>query len=93
MKPTIGRIVHYTLSGMDVAKITQARTKDLDTEGNAVREGDVFPMLITRVWGSTPESAVQGQVFLDGNDTLWVTAVVVGEGPRTYAWPTITKEN
>ncbi len=56
--------------------------------GNPVREGDAYPMLITRVWGNEPESMVQGQVFLDGNDALWITSVAVGTGPRTYAWPT-----
>lgn len=55
--------------------------------GNEAAEGDTFPMLITRVWGNTPESAVNGQVFLDGNDVLWTTSVVVGEGPRTFSWP------
>ena len=87
MTPTIGRIVQYTLSELDATKITQARTEDLDTSGNAVRAGDIFPMLITRVWGSTPESAVNGQVFLDGNDSLWVTSASVGEGPGHFAWP------
>ena len=55
--------------------------------GNNASEGDVYPMLITRVWGSNPEAAVNGQVFLDGNDVLWATSVCVGEGPRTFSWP------
>lgn len=55
--------------------------------GNGVKEGDTFPMMITRVWGSNPEAAVTGQVFLDGNDVLWATSVCVGEGPRTFSWP------
>lgn len=56
--------------------------------GNRVTAGDVFPMLIVRCWGTTPESSVNGQVFLDGNDVLWVTSVSVGEGDRRFAWPT-----
>ncbi len=56
--------------------------------GNDAKEGQTFPMLITRVWGDTPTCAVNGQVFLDGNDVLWVTSVSVGEGPRTFSWPT-----
>lgn len=56
--------------------------------GNDAKEGDVFPMLITKVWGDTPTSAVNGQAFLDGNDVLWVTSAAVGEGPRTFSWPT-----
>ena len=56
--------------------------------GNEVKEGQVFPMLIVAVWGPSETSAVNGQVFLDGNDVLWATSVSVGEGPRTWAWPT-----
>lgn len=55
--------------------------------GNAAVEGDVRPMVITHVWGNQPDSAVNGSVFLDGNDLLWVTSVCVGTGPRTYSWP------
>ena len=47
--------------------------------GNEVTEGDTFPMLITRVWGSDPTSAVNGQVFLDGNDVFWATSRSVGD--------------
>jgi hypothetical protein len=100
--PTIGRIVHYTLSEQDAGQINSrrgdaaARSKAIAEEktgyvahiGNSAAAGDVYPLVITRVWGDTPESAVNGQVFLDGNDTLWVTSVSVGEGPRTFAWPT-----
>lgn len=55
--------------------------------GNDVKEGDTFPMLVVKMWGDTPTSAVNGQVFLDGNDVLWATSVCVGEGPRTFSWP------
>ena len=55
--------------------------------GNSVTAGEVFPMLIVRVWGSTVDSAVNGQVFLDGNDVLWVTSTKVGDGPGTFSWP------
>ena len=56
--------------------------------GNDVKEGDTFPMLIVKTWGDTPTSAVNGQVFLDSNDVLWATSVAVGEGPRSFSWPT-----
>jgi hypothetical protein len=55
--------------------------------GNEAREGVVFPMMITKVWGNKPDSAVNGQVFLDGNDVLWITSIAAGEGPRTFSWP------
>ena len=102
MTPTIGRIVHYTLSAQDADAINRRRSdaarhmaehRESATGvvvhiGNAVAEGDVYPMVITRCWGTTPESSVNGQVLLDGCDTLWVTSISVGEGPRHFAWPT-----
>lgn len=59
--------------------------------GNSVSAGDVFPMLICRICGETPESAVNGQVFLDGNDTYWATSRVCGDNLGNWSWPTIQK--
>jgi hypothetical protein len=55
--------------------------------GNEVKAGDVFPMMITRVWWESDSDAVNGQVFLDGNDVLWATSVSEGEGGHAWAWP------
>ncbi|MEU5259009.1 hypothetical protein [Amycolatopsis sp. NPDC021455] len=57
--------------------------------GNRAEEGDVYPMVIVRVWGDRPESAVNGQVHLDGNDLHWVTSVQCGSGPRYWTWPVL----
>ena len=100
--PTIGRIVNYVLTEGDAMAINQRRTDAQDSlemhrryktgavvhVGNKAREGDVYPMMITRVWGGTPGSQVNGQVFLDGNDVIWVTSVGVGEPgvPRTFTY-------
>ncbi|WP_413600836.1 hypothetical protein [Curtobacterium sp. Curtsp57] len=54
--------------------------------GNAAREGDIYPMIIVRVWN---DSLVNGQVLLDGNDVLWVTSVSEGDAPHSYAWPVV----
>ena len=86
MKPTIGRFVHYTLTEQDAAAVNQPFRA-----GNRASTGDVYPMLICRVWGDTPESSVNGQVFLDGADTLWVTSRSVGEGPGHWVWPVIPR--
>lgn len=102
MIPTLGRIVHYTLSAYDATQINKRRL-DFDNyrrfnpaytdtgyaahSGNQVAEGDTFPAVIVRVWGDTEQSAVNLQVFLDGTDAFWVTSVSVGEGPRRFAWP------
>lgn len=102
--PTIGRIVHYTLSEQDAAAINKRRkdawnlnaagvtlaSQELGAvihAGNGVSAGDVYPLIITRVWGNTPESSVNGQVLLDGNDTFWATSVAYGEGERKFVWP------
>lgn len=101
--PSIGRIVHYTLSEQDAEAINRRR-KDAANNlaairdaaagyvahtGNDVAAGDVFPLVITRVWGPNPDSAVNGQVMLDGNDTFWATSTSLGEAGehRKYIWP------
>lgn len=58
--------------------------------GNEVSEGDEYPMIITRVWGEQPDSYVNGQVMLDGNDLLWATSVKIGEGTGSWRWPVRT---
>jgi hypothetical protein len=100
-KPTIGRIVQYKLSADDATRINKRRadsatfrhpqagvhrigTGEQHHIGNEAREGDVLPMLIVRVWNG---QLVNGQVFLDGNDVIWVTSVREGDGPRSFAWP------
>ena len=85
MIPTPGRIVEYTLTEQDVARINEQRgTEGNSSRGNSVSTGDTYPLVITRVWGSAEGSAVNGQVLLDGNDTLWVTSVSQGEGERQF---------
>lgn len=82
-QPTVGRIVHYRLSEQDAQQITDRR-RDAGVFGNPVPAGDTYPMVIVRVWSTT---LVNGQVLLDGPDTLWVTSVTLGDGPRTWSWP------
>lgn len=100
--PTLGRIVHYTLTEYDAARINRRRddahqhlsehqlnaTGVVVHSGNPVTFGDVFPLVITRVWTPGSEtSAVNGQLLLDGNDTLWVTSTSHGEGQGRFVWP------
>lgn len=102
MIPSVGRIVHYTLSESDAIQINRRRadaSRNMRTHqeqktgavvhvGNNVAAGDVYPMVITRVWGDPSEfTAVNGTVFLDGNDTLWATSVDQGIGPRHWVEP------
>lgn len=103
MIPSLGRIVHLRLSAECALQINKrradARASKVSTQmigvqvhvGNPVAEGDEFPLLITRVWAgpdkATEHTAVNGQVFLDGNDCLWVTSVVQGDGPGQWHEP------
>jgi hypothetical protein len=96
----IGEIVQYTLDEQDADAVNKRRkdAQNEDTNGltlarrelgaqihfgNRATEGDVYPMIIVRVWDDD-DSVVNGQVFLDGNDTLWVTSVSRGEGPGHF---------
>jgi len=92
MTPSVGRIVHYMLSESDAEQINRRRTSSQDISrrieaeawplgaqahiGNRAEAGQVYPMLIVRVWSATPDevTSVQGQVFLDGNDVFWATS-------------------
>jgi hypothetical protein len=97
-RPSIGRIVHYTLSQHDAAQINRLRqdyqssARHLGTGfvghvGNHAQEGDVYPAMIVRIFGETPKSAVNLRVLLDGNDVFWATSRTLGEGPSFWAWP------
>lgn len=103
MDATIGRIVHYVLTAQDCDAINRRRVEAAEIRdrmqvgqwpagaqahvGNVVNPGEEYPMLVVRVWSAR---MVNGQVFLDGNDSLWVTSIPEGEGPRTYHWPELS---
>lgn len=100
MTPTVGRIVNYTLSGEDVDEIDKRRIDFLKHVGSASYSdtgyqahygtkpevGMVLPMIVTYVEPAVA-GLVSGQVFLDGNDTLWVRNVSEGMGPDEWHWP------
>lgn len=83
MKPSIGRIVHYILTEDDVLA---TRSK----HGNPHHAGQHVPMIIVVVWPNEygPNfDGVNGQVFLDGTDSLWITSKKEGTEPGTWHWP------
>ena len=94
---TTGRIVHYKLSAQDATEINRRRVPrrpDSDEGaqfhvGNTAREGDMLPLLVCRVWEPVGgvSAGVNGQVFLDGNDSLWVTSRKEGTEPGQWQWP------
>jgi hypothetical protein len=93
----LGDIVLYRLGEQDALVINRRRDDARRTMpdhhdaangvqlhiGNGVQAGDVYPMVITRVWGGDSGS-VNGQVQLDGADLHWVTSVLPGDGPQQY---------
>lgn len=88
MDPTIGRIVHYTLSQLDAELIAGKRgyasMHAAPVASNAVNAGDVYPAVIVRTFGG---HHVNLRVMLDGDDTYWACSRMLGEGPGTWAWP------
>jgi hypothetical protein len=58
--------------------------------GNRAVGGQVYAALIVQDWhDGQGGTALNLQVFLDGNDVLWKTSVLQGPGPGTWVWPTI----
>jgi len=58
--------------------------------GNPHQAGQVLPMVVCVVWPNEygPNyDGVNGQVFLDGNDALWVTSIKEGSENGQWAWP------
>jgi hypothetical protein len=59
--------------------------------GNPINWGERVPMIITQVWPNEfgpNHHGVNGQAFLDGSDSLWVTSVEEGDQPGQ--WEAIT---
>lgn len=86
MKPTLGRIVHYRLTAANAERIKTDRTAR-GIQGNHAEEGDVYPLVITRMWGEDETSAFNGTLLLDGPDTLWITSTSIGDGAGRCFWP------
>ncbi len=95
----IGRMVHYRLSMADCVAVDRRREDARNIiaarddpqgfqahVGSTVSVGEIVAMVITEVWA--PEPGVNGQAFLDGNDSLWVTSV--NEGDQPGEWTPIT---
>lgn len=87
--PTIGRIVHYTLSAGDVNVIDQRSPRIVDGQvvRNDVRPGQVYPAQVVAVFGSG--STANLVVQLDGVSQYWATSRVEGAAgePGRWIWP------
>lgn len=97
-KPSVGRIVLYTLTDFDAQTINKRRSDFVEHRkaeaytdtgyvahhGNAAREGDAYPAVVIRVW---PDDLINAQVLLDGTDAYWITSRSQGEGAGNWNWP------
>ena len=57
--------------------------------GNTAYAGDIVPLLIVRVWPDEygpGQPGVNGQAFLDGNDSLWITSAGESPEPKQGKW-------
>ncbi len=97
---TLTPIYDYRLSQTDVDEILRRRTHSgritrLKSEnppqwphgaqahvGAQVSVGDVLPLIVTK---RHVDGRINGQVMLDGSDTLWVQQVSWGSEPGQYA--------
>lgn len=54
--------------------------------GNMVEVRTTVPMVVTQVWDQTKNgmSAINGQAFLDGSDSLWLDTILEGDGPGQW---------
>lgn len=99
-QPTIGRIVHYKLSQNDTISINRRRVYYVGNPmpenwpegaqahvGHQAEIGQVVPLIVVVVWPNADGFNVNGQAFLDGNDTLWVSGAKEGLGPGQWPWP------
>jgi len=96
-----GRIVHYVLTDQNAVVINTsrlARTGNLlgvqYHEGSHASEGDHVPMIMTGIFQNyfgPGQPAVNGQCFLDGNDSLWVRNCRYDENKTAGTWHWIEK--
>lgn len=98
MEPTVGRVVAYKLSQMDADAINKryadtarhlmshrANSNGVQIHfGNRVHVGQTLPLIVTAVFQS---HLVNGQAFLDGNDTYWATSRAQGDDEGQWNWP------
>lgn len=92
--PTIGRIVHYMLTEIDVQRIEAQRQRTVSSGSNDVHVGEIYPAIVVRsfpAYADGERHRANLQVLLDGSDTYWATSAE--EGPQDtppagcWFWP------
>ena len=85
--PRTGKVVHYKLTDANVSEVVAGRAQS-DHHGNAVRPGDVVPLLVIWSHEVEGETRVNGRAFLDGTDELWITSAPQGDKPGEWQFDT-----
>jgi hypothetical protein len=96
---SVGVMVRYTLTEQDAKEINRRREPNVGHAenwpkgaqahvGNPVGEGEEVAMVIVAVWPKEFDdgSGVNGQVLLDGNDSLWVTSIRYNDEKVPGTW-------
>lgn len=91
----VGKVVHYVLNQSTVDSINAQRIKEGGQRGNSVSIGDHVPMMIIRIWPNEygDEPGVNGQCFLDGVDSLWVTSAREDKAAKPGTWHFVEAES
>lgn len=94
MAPTIGRIVHYTISEDDARQVRHQQNLmgGAMFKCNEARAGSVLPAIVVS-GPHGPDNLVNLQVFLDGDCSYWATSRAEGEGQGKWAWPPKVEAN
>lgn len=97
MKPYVGRIVLYTMNSADCYRLQSLRDRLVAAgwvgiEGYLPFPGTVLPMIVTHVEDfPSRRLTVNGQVFNDGSDTLYVWSVPEGDPGVQGTWSGLEK--
>ena len=85
--PTPGRIVLYQLTYDDMIRANERSRQPVDRnyDGFDHTAGQRLPMIVTSI--GTTDLHVFGQVFLNGNATLFVRNAIEGDGDGEWHWP------
>jgi hypothetical protein len=97
-RPQVGDTVLYEPTSEERSGINRRRARAAhapDSEwgfqahaGARAEVDDVFPAIVVRVLGAdTDAPEVRLQVFLDGNDVLWVKGCPEGDSAGQWSWP------
>lgn len=84
--PTLGRIVHYTLTDEDVRRLDNDRITTL-AYGNLPHAGDSVPAIVVGGMNADAPRTVNLQACLDGNDRLWIANAAEGEEAGQWHYP------